>query len=528
MMKRFCLLLGLFLLAACGGDEADLPTAVPAAVLSQNNTDATQPEALQLAPLPPLAGGSVVSGLPAAAGGPDTAAGIILPADPFANTLFTLNTQLPDAPEEMAVWRQTQSDQIDTDAARRLAARFGFEGELYQEIFPDFGVSQSGAAPFRPPTVYYTFAGPRTFSIDSWSATYQDTDVSYAAAGQADFAAASQAAERFLQERGLLDFPYIVQQGPGNDVFFVRQLDGRTLNHPEIVAGAGAGGQLSFINYQVMPNLENLGLYPLIPAAAAWAQLESGVDRQFIPYVLHPAIFGSADTLAQVHAWQRPYPPGEMVQLYGWPNVYLPVSGSGPARVQLFPYMLQGDAEVINQIAEVVGQLVRVEGVMGDDGKTVTVHAGGPIEGLTPLSLPGIIRRDGERTMLDAEDGQTYQLPHAPADLPDNLAVFVFAWDAQQIGDATSLLQWDRIDTATIITEESLAEPLATPGYANVSINGVEPAYFMTYLYPEEGVDMGTAVPTIVLQPAWKFVGTTSTGEKVEFFVQAVADEFVQ
>jgi hypothetical protein len=162
---------------------------------------------------------------------------------------------------------------------------------------------------------------------------------------------------------------------------------------------------------------------------------------------------------------------------------------------------------------------------MGEDGKIVTVNNWSVIEGLEPLSLQGVIRRDGEQVLLTAEDGQTYQLPDVPADVADGLEAFVFAWNTQQTEGDAPVLQWERIDTAVTLTEE---QPQPT-SYENVSINGVELVYFVTYLYPEtaEGQPL-FATPTLLLQPAWKFTGTLNTGETVEFYVQAVTGEFVQ
>jgi len=534
VIRRLWCLLGLLLLVACG-EDGGVPTAVPAASLPQGSngvagTAVTQPEVAQANPgervaLPPLAG-NVLAGA-GLSGEEGTAAGVVV-ADPFAGVPFTLNAELPTEPTEAAVLRQIQQGQIDLEKARQLANRFGFTGELYQESFPSAVSAEAGAT---PPTIYYAFDGPRTFSVDPWSASYQDASVAYDPANQPDFAVASQTAEQFLQARGLLDFPYTIQPGVSGDIFFVRLVEGepeaasgRPLNQPEIVVSVSPEGQISYVTYQAMPNLENLNSYPLIPASEAWARLQTGVVANNIPYALNkttPVLSGN------VQSWQRPYPPGAMVQLYGWPNAYLPASGGGAARVQLYPFLLQGDEETINQIATAVGQQISLEGVMAEDGKSVTVNSWSVIEGLEPISLQGVIQREGEQVLLTADDGQTYQLPDVPADVADGLAAFVFAWNVEQTEGGMPVLQWERIDTAVTLAEEQLSATEAN--FESVTINGVELAYFVTYLYPEtaEGEPL-FATPTLLIQPAWKFSGSTNTGEKVEFFVQAVTGEFVQ
>lgn len=541
MNKRLFFAFGLLFLTACGGNEA-LPTAVPTASLPQN-TDThgsiSLPEAVptgELAPLPLLSGLSDGGGLSggAAPGGQPTAgeaaageAAAIVIADPFAQTTFTLDADLPGEPTEANVLRQTPVGELTPETARQLANRFGFTGDLYRE-----NMLVTGDTAVTLPTIYYTFDGPRTFSVDSWSANYQDNSAPYDPANPPDFASASQTAVQFLESRGLLDFPYAVRAGFGGDVLVLRQVDGKTLNQPEIVIGVSPEGVVSYVSYQVMPNLETVGDYPLIPATEAWARLQNGVTANNIVYTVYPAA-GTAVTnpLSTARSWQRPYASGQPVQLFGWPNAFLPASGSGAARVQLYPYQLAGNEEVINQIAEAAGQQIMVDGVMGDDGRTVTINNWSPTD-LEPLTWQGIVRRDGDQVLLDAGDGQTFLLPDAPTDLPDGLELFVFAWNSQPAADGPPLLQWERLDEVTLPAESAADAPIeiAAPAYESVTIDAVELAYFVTYLFAEGTADGSSApaAPTILLQPAWRFAGTLNGGETVEFFVQAVVAELIR
>ncbi len=421
--------------------------------------------------------------------------------------------------------RQTPVGELTPETARQLANRFGFTGDLYRE-----NMLATGDTAVTLPTIYYTFDGPRTFSVDSWSANYQDNSAPYDPANPPDFASASQTAVQFLESRGLLDFPYTVRAGFGGDVLVLRQVDGKTLNQPEIVVGISPEGLVSYISYQVMPSLETVGNYPLMPAAEAWAQLQNGVTLNNIVYTIYPAAGTAvANSPATAQSWSRQYAPGQTVQLYGWPNAFLPASGSGAARVQLYPYQLAGNEEVINQIAEATGQQIMVEGLMGDDGRTVTVNNWSPTD-QEPLTLQGVLRREGELALLETTDGQTYQLPDAPTDLTDGMELFAFAWNSQS-ADGPSLLQWERLDEAILPAEPAADAPIeiAPPAYKSVTIDTVELAYFVTYLFTEGTAD-GSAptAPTILLQPAWRFAGTVNGGETVEFFVQAVVGELVR
>jgi hypothetical protein len=58
--------------------------------------------------------------------------------------------------------------------------------------------------------------------------------------------------------------------------------------------------------------------------------------------------------------------------------------------------------------------------------------------------------------------------------------------------------------------------------------------YYYTYIWPEiseEDAANGRASfenPTILIQPTWKFSGSTNTGELLAFPVQAVDEAFLQ
>lgn len=520
MRRRWLLFVSILVwLAACSRPEGELPTAVPLATLPQNNQTAAQPEALPAT----VASGPVE--VPPIAG--ETAAGIVV-TDPFSQTTFSLDTSLPETPAETAVYRYTPSTQVDVEAARQLAAQFGFTGQLYRESYAT--APEPELAGFTPPPVYYAFDGSRTFSVDPWSANYRDDSVPYDYDNAADFETARQAAETFLRARGLLDFPYALQPGYGGDLFIRRQIDGLTMNQPEIVMGVNQAGQVNYVSQQRLPPLENIGTVALVPAEEAWAQLQAGVAAQNIPYTVYPPAGQAPPAVNPVagtyQSWQRAYQAGEVVQLYGWPGVYLPVSGSGTARVQLFPWRLQGDDEVLNQIAEAVGQPITVEGVVGEEGQTVSINGWAVLEELEPMTPQGVIQRQGEEVRLETTDGFTYVLPGVPADVPDGATVRAFAWNSQQTGDDLPILQWESLETAVALDETALTADgsLPSPAYQAVSIEEVKLAYYQTLSYPETAAgEAPPGPPTVLLQPVWQFRGTADTGERIEFYVQAAA-----
>jgi hypothetical protein len=62
-------------------------------------------------------------------------------------------------------------------------------------------------------------------------------------------------------------------------------------------------------------------------------------------------------------------------------------------------------------------------------------------------------------------------------------------------------------------------------GIREVTITQVDLLYSVNFVYNEENY---SEPPLIIVQPVWRFTGTTDTNEIVEIFVQAVADEYIQ
>ena len=387
-------------------------TAVTIAEDSNNSTDTTADtsndniadptteadEATEVADLPLLpalegnpatglggGGGAANSARPQSGGGGDFAEGQALAADgsfiytdPFSGTTFLLNTTLPTEPFLASVLQHKPIDAITAEQARELATRFGFTGQLYREQYPVFEAEFIDPVNERP-AVYQSFDGPRSLIIDTWGIYYNDTSVVNDFENPLPFEQAVPIAEAFLQEHGLIDFEYEVQQLWGTDVNFVRKIDGQAVNQPEITVGVSNDGRIFFISYQALRNAEPLGRYPLISAQAAWEYLQGGVVENNIPYnygvlpelaIAEPAIAIEEDPYAGLYQfWAREYAPGDEIYLYDWPIVYLPVDSSASPRIQVRSYVVQADLATLNALAEQVGQQTQLSGdVIGPDG----------------------------------------------------------------------------------------------------------------------------------------------------------------
>jgi hypothetical protein len=465
--------------------------------------------------------------------------------DPFSGTTFILNGTLPIEPVSGLVMQRPGQVTLDPAIARQVANQYGFTGTLYTEVYSSDVPSEGAGA---PPATYIVFDGPRTLRIDSWSINYTDE----AAAAAMDYenltpyANAVAVAESFLTERGQLNFPYVAEPGFGNDVYFYRLVDGRKVNEPEIAVTINQNGQIVYIYDNVSTEWNGVGTYPLITAEQAWQKVLAGVFENNIQYQMMPADTGevmpAVEPAVEYQYWPREFTPGSEVHLYEWPMVYRPVDGGTPL-VKIRGFQVVADEGTLNALADGRDNQLHVWGTLNED-KTQLQLAGWEVMGeYNPIFLQGVVRRQGEQLLFFGQDGSTYILPNAPADIPDGLEVNVFGYGSRDTGLEHPVMDWESIekyiDYTEVIIEEPAEgmtitlpiEPFVPFRYGEVQISGAELVYYITYLYPEGAFDGDVMVepvyPTIYLQPAWGFSGTADNGDEIKLFVQAVAEEYL-
>ncbi|VAW42941.1 hypothetical protein MNBD_CHLOROFLEXI01-4057 [hydrothermal vent metagenome] len=481
--------------------------------------------------------------------------------DPFSGTTFILNSPLPTEPLLASVLQSVPTETITVEEAEELATRFGFSGPLYREQYPFFdeAFEETFDVPdYEQPIIYRAFDGSRELTIDPWGVYYSDNIADASVindyANLLPFEQAAPIAEAFLNERGLLDFEYEVQQIWGSDVNFVRKIDGQPVNQPEITVGVSQDGRIFFVSYQALRNGEILGRYPLISAEAAWEILQNGVVENNIPYsysagpeeiaFTEPTLPFEDPYADLFQFWMREYAPSDTVHLYEWPIVYLPVDGDAQPRIQIRNYVLQADDATLNAMIERVGQQIHAWGQVGPNGDTLAV-AGWEVvdQNNNTVSGPGIISRQGELVLFNNEEnGRTYIIPDAPVNLEDGLEVYLFAWAARDLGQEYLVLDWENIEKIIEYPEEFLEEPVIEEpeivgegdfyepfAYELFTVNKVSLTYYTSYVWPddEDGEFRYGGQPTVIIQPTWNFSGETDTGEFVEFFVQATEAQYL-
>lgn len=465
--------------------------------------------------------------------------------DFFADVSFSLEASLPAEPTEAKVQHQTLSN-IDLAQARRIADQFGFAGPLYVQEFPEYGVdpASENVSPDpipEPPSNFYTFEGARYLSIQGSGFAYIDPDVTVDY-GQPIVADVS-LAEAFLQERGLLDFPYVAESGfSQGEVLFLRLVDGVPLrNRPEFSVQFGNDGEIAFAsNGQFASQVETIGTYPLRSAESAWQLILDGVTANRIAFNIIPDF----DRMPQPpepsfeppQFWSRTYQPGQEAHLYMMPTVYRAAEGDGTPLVKMGEFVLQTSDDTLRAIADQMSQTVHVWGQIGGEGKTMEVTGWETVPEMTPLYLEGTVQRQEGQVLLSSSTGDTFILSNAPEDLPDGLEVFVFAWTSRDVGQAYPALDWQNIDEKKAMEPVSAeAGPVAdAPAFdpytfAQVTINQVEFAYYYSPVFGDGNRPVvGYEPPPGLLQPVWKFAGVTDKGDTIELFVRAVAPDYLE
>lgn len=529
-------------------NDSDEDTAVDTTSDSEESDD-------ELAVLPAIdqaqvASSASASGIGGGGGGGLTTESASLPAtsdvaidyvgiDIFDGTAFVLNTALPTEPNRAPVQQQS-SFSLSLEDARAIASQFGFDGPIYQQPVPE-GIEVIEAAFFS--NVYFAFDdNGRTLNIDSFSTYYNDSSFQYDAVPNLTLEQAGPVAEAFLQERGLLDFEYVMEKGWGNEIWFKRVIRGAAVNQPEITVSVTNEGEILFVSVQRVNNMERLGNYPLRTAEEAWADLQTGVVENNISFSYVPDFDNQPIGLevpfeGEYQYWQRTYAPGSTATVYTWPSVYVSADGSAPPRIEAYPFVLEGDAALLEEIAAQSFNQFRFEGVVGENGRVLQITNWESITDYPEnLYLQGTAQVEDGQMIFISERGDIYTLPDAPEDLPTDKRLNVFAWETIEGDGSYPQLVWENIDLF-VEFEEGLEEPVLLDDvqifeptvYETIVINNAELVYFLAYIFPETSEEqLEFQPPTILVKPVWQFTGEAENGDLINFYVDAVAAEFVE
>ena len=554
------LLIFLLALAACGGQDVaeEQVAATPDTAVSTDGNTAVPPttEVTDLPPLPALSGTGTGGGGGFGGGGggvalteSDAASEEPMPVDIegedmrlpfFENRLegatFNLNADIPGLPSSTTVWRQTRLE-LTEERMRELANSFGFSGPAYTDPWYDQFI-QDNPGIWPGPRAYYFFDGSRTLNFYGPNLSYFDNSAITNESGwmPLPFEQARPIAEAFLNERGLLDFPYEIVQSPygGQEVAFHRLINGIRTAYPEITVSVAPGDFVFSVYTQSFEAFTAVGDYPIISAEEAW-QLAQGTpdyQRVFQSIYTDPATFEPfvEEPAGDYRFWPRTYQNGDEITIYFYPLVYRALDGSDPI-VKANEFAVIASSADLQMIADNANQNIRLTGVVQGDVayaqsiRVTSVEVVGQEQEWQ--SREGTIRHADGQTYLDTVEGETIIIPNAPADLPDGEHVYVNG-PIIEAGDPYGSFIWTGIDKVVAVVDEPISiDPVDFPTpvpIAQVNIDKVELIYGYSYSPPADENSPGDTW----MQLAWRFTGRTDTNEIVELMVQAVSPEYLQ
>ncbi len=454
--------------------------------------------------------------------------------NPLADAELELNAPFPTDPASLPVYTQPGYGILTEADVARLAAALGLSGPVYREVYPEPDLA-AGDVPWTPPVVYFVFDGDKTLAVreDGFYYFDQATARNFTAT-LAPFAQGAPIAEAYLKATGLLNFPYEMTSPHGGDIEFRRVIDGRVTIFPEFMVSVTDRGEVMSVSYNALSQLSNAGNYPLRTAEEAWQHfVEQGLDYQQVTFISYPGPGyvqpefpePQPDPNAGLYKnWQRVYASGDRATLYPYPMVYAAVDGQAAPVINVDQYRLLGSEADLRAIAGYVGKQLRITGTVRETATRLTLElvSWEPVEQVDFVFRAGTVRRTENQVVIDADEGDTWLIVDAPADLADGERVYLGGWPGESPDPSLPAISWQYIDR--IVEVESMPEevsilPVEEDPYQirRVVFDRIDLVYLFTPYW-----DQANERSEYVIQPAWRFTGLTDRNEIMEIYVQAV------
>ncbi|MEZ4643209.1 MAG: hypothetical protein R3E31_10835 [Chloroflexota bacterium] len=408
--------------------------------------------------------------------------------NPLAEAQYTLNIPFPTEPTAATVYQQPGKDVFTIEEIQQIAQLFGMNGPIYTEVYPEpvYDTVEGEPAPdvreWIPPTYYYVFDGQRQLSFYDANIYYFDQSVTQDyTVEMMPFEQAAPIAEAFLQERGLLDFPYVISSPWGNDVQIMRVINGYVNTTAEFYISVTQNGEIMSLSYQPFNKLAALGDYPLRSAEEAWQDLlTNGIDYMHSYWITYPGTdyvmpevgeYVPSPWEEQYRYWQRTFVDGDPITLVSYPLVYLAVNGDAAPHIMVDQYLLNGADADLQALAAYAGQPVRIEGIVrgGTPNIAIELTNWAPVDNQEWQYMAGTVRLDGDQVLFDADGGETFVIPSAPADLTDGERVNLSGWSIERGDGAYRVFNWSSMDRIInweeipVVDEPMPVEPIEDP-----------------------------------------------------------------
>ena len=367
-------------------------------------------------------------------------------SDIFGASELTLTAAFPESPAEAIVYEQAVEEVTSPEQAKAFASQLGIEGEVY--LTP----SESGGSS------YIVTDGVQQVTIINTTTHFVYTaDFGVGVSSSAEplpLTERVEIAETFLQEHGLLDFDYQMDEtlSQDNRVVFTRVLNDYPLlitdtYNPFIEVKVNNTGDIAFLIYR-LNKINALGSYPLRTAQEAWNIVLENPDDQRVQYSIEPESMRHRTTLP---AWQRSHAIGQRVDLYSYINVYDSADASGKAWIAAEGFTLEGDLAGLLSAYESPPDLTAEQQEMISAGIVSQKHAYGwtrffhiwgqprqdengarylTVEGWEVSPMPdetifGEFTGSTQQAVFTDEDNQQWDIPDLPDGIPQDVYMMV-------------------------------------------------------------------------------------------------------
>ena len=338
---------------------------------------------------------------------------------PAINFQFAID--FPAAPEQLAIYSQQLPEQLTTESARQMAERLGITGNVYPMPSEGFDETLIEVSDGFDVVRFLNFAEQFVYFPQTADQAQGSTEIY-------PFEQQVEVVKTFLEEHGLLDFPYraeLLEAGDG--VRFLRLLDGYPViygigNNPGlsewIRASVNNNGAITEIDYS-NAEFQRVGEYPLLSAQAAWERLRSGQAAQRSLYAIQ-----SPPQPTTLQTWSRSYPVGQTIDLYGYVSILQPDDPAISPALWFNNMSLSGEVQGLIDQSQ-MGQFLHLWGQIEENeaGKRHFDVYGWESSPLPEEFLMGVIQRKDNGAQLITENGQLLLVAGIPEDVPDGAQV---------------------------------------------------------------------------------------------------------
>jgi hypothetical protein len=337
------------------------------------------------------------------------------------------------------VYRQKAWPALSAESALQAAKQLGVEGLLYQ-------------APAGPPgaTSFLVSDGFARVQFQQAAPWYQYQDAAPGGFPTRNVLPSDQAlaaSEAFLKAHSLDNFEY--QAGAQADApgvtAFTQVLDGIPLSFPPFDApgvrvSLDNQGQVRRVESSLV-DFEALGSYPIISAQEAWEKILSPDT----PSGLETYSISSGAKAFQ--AWDREYPVGQEVEIFGYAQAYPAVDPNLPALIFFKGYPVSGNIQGLAEAAE-SNRFIQAWGQLEQDpqGRRTFQMTGWQASFFPDQNLPGTVERQGDQVFLVTEN-QRLRLPDAPDDLADGATI---AAQGVVVDETEPTMEWSSLYTGPL------------------------------------------------------------------------------